>query len=288
MYINSGYLNNSRIDFMDKSKPLIVGSSGTYHLFTRFKLPTYRPKGRLDFQLIYIASGKAHFYFQEDREEIVSAGHMVLYRPKEMQKYVYYAEDHPEVYWVHFTGHQVKQILRKYGLPVSDHVFYAGISLDYQTVFRKMIQELQRCRPNYEEMLTLLLQEIFILIGRQTDCGKTLNNYMRNEMEQAACYFHEHYNENISIEHYAALRHMSTCWFIRNFKQYNGMTPLNYILNVRIAQAKQLLETTDYNITEISYIIGYDNPLYFSRLFKKQIGLSPSEYRKQLPNNIIT
>ena len=98
MYVNSGYLNNSLVDFMDKSRPLIVGSCGTYHLFTRPRLPTYRPKGRIDYQLLYISAGKAHFYFKKDEETIVTAGHMVLYRPKEMQRYVYYAEDQTEVY----------------------------------------------------------------------------------------------------------------------------------------------------------------------------------------------
>ena len=63
MYINSAYLNNSTLDIKDKSKPLIVTSCGTYHLYTRPKLPTWRPRGRLDFQLLYIAAGKAHFFF---------------------------------------------------------------------------------------------------------------------------------------------------------------------------------------------------------------------------------
>ena len=60
---------------------------GTYKLYTRPKLPTCRPRGRLDFQLIYIAAGKAHFHFGRNSEEetIVHAGHMVLYRPKEAQ-----------------------------------------------------------------------------------------------------------------------------------------------------------------------------------------------------------
>ena len=62
MYINTGYLNNSHMDFKDKSQPLIIGSCGTYRLTTHPKLPTYRPKGRLDFQIIYIASGKGHFH----------------------------------------------------------------------------------------------------------------------------------------------------------------------------------------------------------------------------------
>ena len=49
MYLNCGYMNNSAIDFKDKSKPLIVGSCGTYRLLTKPKLPTYRPRGRLDY-----------------------------------------------------------------------------------------------------------------------------------------------------------------------------------------------------------------------------------------------
>lgn len=107
MYLNSGYLNNSRLPFKDKSAPLIVGSCGTYRLRTRDRLPTKRPRGRLDYQLLYVASGKTHFIINgKDRE--VSAGHMVLYLPRQEQDYVYYGKDKPEVYWVHFTGSDVK------------------------------------------------------------------------------------------------------------------------------------------------------------------------------------
>ena len=63
MYVNSAYWHNKVLDFKDKSKPIMVCSCGTYHLFTRPKLPTHRPRGRLDWQILYIASGKAHFYF---------------------------------------------------------------------------------------------------------------------------------------------------------------------------------------------------------------------------------
>ena len=75
---------------------------------------------------------------------------------------------------------------------------------------------------------------------------------------------------------------MSISWFIRNFKEYTGSTPAQYLLSLRISNAQTLLESTSYNITEIANIVGYDNPLYFSRIFKKQIGMSPSEFRKQL------
>lgn len=282
MYTNSAYLNNSRIDFKDKSRPLIVGSCGTYRLYTRPKLPTYRPRGRLDYQLLYVAAGKAHFHF-DGKEEIVTAGHMVLYRPKEVQKYEYYGKEQTEVYWVHFTGSDVKNILRKYGISDSTRVFYVGSALEYQNLFRMMIQELQMCREDYQELLAMMLRHMFILIHRQLNSTKKIDNsFVMEEIDIATIYFNEHYNEEISIEEYAASRNMSTSWFIRNFKKYTGSTPMQYILSIRISNAESLLEATEYNMTEISNIVGYENPLYFSRIFKKMKGLSPSEYRKRI------
>lgn len=93
MYMNTGYLNQSHQDFKDKRQPLVVGSCGCYRLSTYPKLPTYRPRGRLDYQIIYIASGKGYFHFDSpENETIVPAGNIVLFRPKELQKYEYYGK----------------------------------------------------------------------------------------------------------------------------------------------------------------------------------------------------
>lgn len=283
MYTNSGYLNNSLVDFKDKSRPLIVGSCGTYRLYTHPKLPTFRPRGRLDFQLLYIASGKTHFYFEEGKDTVVSAGNMVLYRPKEPQKYVYYGSEQAEVYWVHFTGSNVRNILKSYGITNDMRVIPAGTLLEYSRIFKQMIQELQQCRAGYEELLAMLLRQIFIIINRQLTKESTLkSDYLDTEMELALEYFNTNYNKDLNIDDYAASRGMSVSWFIRTFKQYAGTTPMQYIVALRITNAQMLLETTNYNVTEIGNFVGYDNPLYFSRIFKKQKGFSPSEYRKQL------
>jgi len=284
MYTSNAYLNNHTLDsdVKDKSKPLIVTSCGTYHLYTRPKLPTWRPKGRLDFQLLYIASGKAHFHI-DGEEKIVTAGHMVLYRPKEPQKYEYYGEDQTEVFWVHFTGGNVTNILNSYGLTKDKKVFYCGSDLEYKNHFRSMIQELQMCKEDYSEMLEMHLRQIFIKLHRYFNTvSKVDNSQIAEEIDKAMLYFAEHYNEAICIEDYAEKHHMSTSWFIRNFKQYTGSTPMQYILSKRIYNAEALLLDGQYNITEISNIIGYENPLYFSRIFKKVKGISPSEYRKHI------
>ena len=282
MYINNGYLNNTRLPIKDKSRPLIVGSCGIYRLKTVEKLPTWRPRGRLDWQLLYVASGKAHFYFG-DEEQIVSAGHMILYLPKQEQHYEYCAKDKPEIYWVHFTGSNVRNILKHFEIPLDGNVFYSGAPSDYQTLFKEMIHELQNCRVGYEELLEMYLRQIFLLIQRTRQEQKpTVNTFVQEEMEHAMRYFQEHYNEAIVIEDYAQSRGMSVSWFLRNFKQTTKTSPMQYILNLRINNAVSLLENTDYNVTEIGAIVGYDNPLYFSRIFKKQKGVSPTDYRKLL------
>lgn len=281
MYINSGYLNNSRTDFKDNSTPLVVGSCGTYRLKTRPNLPTYWQKGRRDYQILYVANGKTHFWF-DGKEEIVSTGHMVLYKPEEIQKYVYYLEDNPEVFWIHFTGSDVKNILAYHGISLDEHVFYCGVLPDYKALFRKIIQELQLCRYGYEDYIASLFNDILLLVDRQQHEQKKATGDVQEQIERAAAYFNENYNTKISIDDYAESLHISTNWFIHNFKQYAGMSPAQYILSLRMVNAQSLLERTTYNIKEISEIVGYENPLYFSRVFKKEIGKSPAQYRKEM------
>ena len=285
MYANTAYLNNTLHAIKDKSKPLIVTSCGTYRLYTKPKLPTLRPRGRVDYQLLYIAAGKAHFYF-DGKEQIITAGHMVLYRPKEPQKYDYFGEDQTEVYWVHFTGSDVKNILRSYGLTDDKRVFYCSSGLDYQNLFRTMINELQMCKEKYSEMLEMYLKQVFIMLERYfANAARIEPIRVIEEIDKATKYFNEHYNEDINIEEYTQKNYVSISWFIRAFKQCTGSTPMQYILSKRISNAETLLLDHSYNITEIAQIVGYDNPLYFSRIFKKIKGLSPSEYRKNINTN---
>ena len=108
-----------------------------------------------------------HISILMEKEEIVSAGNMVLYRPKEEQRYYYYGADHPEVYWVHFTGNNVKNILRKYGIVDGVHVIYSGVSMEYKHLYMNMIEELQLRKDDYEELLVYYFMQLLILLHRQ-------------------------------------------------------------------------------------------------------------------------
>ena len=266
--------------FREKKLPLRILSAGTYKLYSVPRLPTLRPRGRVDWQIIYIAAGKGHFIL-DGKEVIVPAGSMVLFQPKQVQDYFYFGKDKTQVWFVHFTGREVRNILRHYEIPTDGYILHTGISREYEDLFRRMRDELVRCSWGYEEMLTYLFRELLMTMHRRmTENAPRVSGFIQDEIDRARVYFDEHYNEEISIEQYAVSRNMSTSWFNRSFRSAVGTSPMQYILDVRIRNAQTLLETTDYSVTSIAALVGYENPMYFSRLFRKAKGLSPSKYRK--------
>lgn len=279
MFVNAAYLNNSTIAVADESKPLIVTSCGNYKVKKRAEFRTSRPKGRKDYQLLYIAAGQGHFFIN-GQERVVSAGNIIVYLPGQPQEYVYYKDDKTDVFWVHFTGSDVEKIIDYYNIRLSENIIYIGTSPDYQWLFGQIIQEMQLCRPRFEELISLLLRNIFILISRNLIKANRADNSLENEVELAMHYFRENYRSEINVEDYALSRGMSASNFYRVFKQISGSTPLQYILKLRLSNAQNLLENSNLSIAEIASAVGYENPLYFSRLFNKHIGVSPSEYRK--------
>lgn len=282
MYINVAYVDDENPNLEDRTVPLRINNCGYYRVHTTPVIETPHPEGRNDYQLLYIATGKGHFYFKGSKTAtIVTKGNMILFRPKEPQVYYYYAEDKTEVYWVHFTGWKVEEYLDRYELPKEENVFFTGVSPDYPWIYNQIIRELQLQRENYEDMISLFMHHILLTINRYIKEGKQTKNDTINDIERAVHYFNENYNKPISIEQYAQEHLISVNWFIHSFKSIMKVPPMQYIVSLRMAAAKGYLENSNMNITEIANAVGYDNALYFSRLFRKHTGYSPSEYKRK-------
>lgn len=278
MYSNTGYCNNEDRDLVDMTVPVKINSCGAYRLITRPSMFTFRPTGRQDYQLIYVAAGQGHFWVDGQYKQ-VPAGGMFLYRPGQFQQYVYYLEDSPEIYWIHFTGSNADNLMTETGF-TQDSILLPGVSSEFPELFLRIIRELQVTRPCFEDLMNLLFCQLLVLVRRRIEEGPRERRRAQKEIEQAVHYFHENFSHAIEIEDYARSQHMSMCWFIRSFKQYMGVPPLKYLTSIRIARAKELLSGTDIPVSEIGELVGYDNPLYFSKIFKKNTGLSPREYRR--------
>ena len=281
MYINVAYVDDENPNVEDLTVPLKINNCGYYRIHSGPDIETPHPEGRNDYQLLYIAAGKGYFYFKgSETATVVTKGHMVLFRPKEPQVYNYYVEDKTEVYWIHFTGSKIEEYLDSYELPKDENVFFTGVSPDYPWFYNQIIRELQLQRANYEDVIKLFLHHIFLTINRYIKESQQIKNNTINDIERAIHYFNENYAKPISIEQYAEEHLMSVNWFIHSFKSVMKVPPMQYITQLRIAAAKGYLENSTKTIAEIAAAVGYDNALYFSRIFKKRTGMTPSAYRE--------
>ena len=281
MYINVAYVDDENPNVEDLTVPVKINNCGYYRIHSGPDIETPHPEGRNDYQLLYIAAGKGYFYFKgSETATVVTKGHMVLFRPKEPQVYNYYAEDKTDVYWVHFTGNKIEEYLDSYELPKDENVFFTGVSPDYPWIYNQIIRELQLQRANYEDVIKLFLHHIFLTINRYIKESQQIKNDTINDIERAIHYFNENYAKPISIEQYAEEHLMSVNWFIHSFKSVMKVPPMQYITQLRIAAAKGYLENSTKTIAEIAAAVGYDNALYFSRIFKKRTGMTPSAYRE--------
>ena len=96
-----------------------------------------------------------------------------------------------------------------------------------------------------------------------------------------AQYLHEHYAEKLSLELLAEMAGYSKQTLIHKFRERYGKTPIEYLTAVRINQAKLLLVNTHRSVGQIAKLCGYENTYYFSNTFKKQVQMSPLQFRQK-------
>lgn len=258
--------------------PAVVASCGFQKFITKDQLVD-RPAGRADYNIIYITKGKG--YFTTQGQTIVACpGDVFLYLPGVPQHYIFKGEDSTELYWMHISGYAIGEQLDKLGL--SQNPFYhVGIDPTIIGLYKKIIREMQLKDPGYDQLSSGLLTVLLSLYARKTVYAKSNSSVLiDSDVREAINMMHYKYNEEYSAEYYADLCNLSLSRFIHKFKDATGMSPLEYIIRIRIDEAKRLLHSTSYNVSEISVIVGYENPLYFSRVFKKETGVSPVVYRK--------
>ena len=125
------------------------------------------------------------------------------------------------------------------------------------------------------------LMRIESALARQNGLGSAAQRFVR----RAIAFIHAHFTEPVSREDIASHVAVSPDYLTDCFRQEMGVTPMTYLTRYRIQQAQKLLDTTGLNITEIAMETGFSDVSHFTRLFKREVGVSPHTYRRgQRPN----
>lgn len=153
----------------------------------------------------------------------------------------------------------------------------------------QMNLEATSTHPGRYFMLRSLLTQMILLLYRmlnekEEDYREGFyfeSNGHQYVVEQIVDYMHQHYNEKISLDQIAANMYLSPFYISRIFKNELQDTPINYLITLRMEKACELLaQDSRLAIQDIARSVGYDDAYYFSKLFKKHYGISPSNYRK--------
>jgi Response regulator containing CheY-like receiver domain and AraC-type DNA-binding domain len=119
------------------------------------------------------------------------------------------------------------------------------------------------------------LSQYYQLIEDESLSGQTAEQ----TMEYVRTYLRKHYNEQIDLSSIAFKLGVSSAYLTKLFNKYEKCSPIKYLTDLRLVEAKHLLYNTTLTIKEISERVGYQNQFYFSRVFRKIYKISPTEYR---------
>lgn len=145
-----------------------------------------------------------------------------------------------------------------------------------------LLRELEAKPSQYETVCTYLLQVLLIKLLRTRALPVSIEPARRGNRECAAArrYIDEHYAEPITLEALAELSHVNKYYLVHTFSKEYGITPINYLIDRRIRESKYLLSNTNHSLSQISHVLGFSSPSYFSQSFRRLTGISPMEYRK--------
>ena len=254
--------------------PLIVNLvNDCFTNFEPFSYDTYNSVGRDDYFLIYVTDG----IFSTKINNTVfhlKKGAVVLYPPK--YKYHFWGEPPSKYLCAHFTGSHAEKILTDLGFTLEPYVLESEFSPKIKSLFDKMVEQDITNAPYLQYSLSCVFEEILLTIA----VGKVRNSGYRT-LKTSIKYIHANFTDKIKIPDLAQLEGLSNSRYITLFSKEFGKTPSEYILGLRLARACDLLTTTDMEISLVGADSGYSDQYFFSKIFKKHIGISPLEYRKK-------
>lgn len=153
---------------------------------------------------------------------------------------------------------------------------------------REMLREIEFKAVGYElicqDLLEVLILRLMRHAGLQFLPTKTEHRKPgRKPSKECAAvrhYIDNHFKENINLDMLSELVHVNKYYMVHSFTKEYGISPINYLISRRIEESKYLLSDTDHSLSQISHMLGFSSPSYFSQSFRRLEGMSPMEFRR--------
>ena len=232
-----------------------------------------------------IIYGKANIYFYEDirilgeQEFPVSQLHL-------LEQYI----EHNEIFKVKNLVQEIfsEELVKKYGSAYLRIMWIRILNLLLHHYERRgrNAAEIEKMLQNYNlldriQSLQEIRQKIIEMVMECVSTESVADANARSKIQMAIGYIQEHFAENLTVNVLAEHYGMSPNYFSSMFKKEMSRSAVNYITELRINQARELLYHSELSVVDISKKVGYEDSQYFFRVFKKYLGMTPLQYRKE-------
>lgn len=241
-----------------------------------------REKGSLDWLLLYTTKGDGLVAAGEDVLHLKTGDIVVI--PQGVAHDYSIAPDAPEweLIWAHFLPRSHWQIL--FNWPSTGNVRHLRIGAGelHDSVFT-ILQEMDACYRSplvdNEDFAMNALERALLLCGRDNPTSQQAR--IEPRIRKAMVFLAEHKGTPMNIGDVARHCGLSVSRLFHLFRDQVGTTPVEFLEQQRINHAKELLELSHFNVSEIAFQAGFASQAYFSRRFSRRLGISPLEYRKR-------
>jgi len=237
-----------------------------------------RRKGSDDYILLYSLGGKGYIENSSGKMEL-NPNQFIIIPPQLFHRYQADLENPWTLYWVHFSSNKLKEFNEDFK---SDR-FYQPTNLHYNQkildvwaqMFASLADGYNTSTIAYANLCLYRFLSFFLFPDKKYSLEE-----QSDPLDQSIIFMRKNIEKRLTTEDIAQRFQYSSSHYTAIFKRKTGMSPIDYFIRLKIHFACQLLTQTDLKIKEIADRIGYDDPYYFSRLFKQVMGQSPKAYKK--------
>jgi AraC-like DNA-binding protein len=208
----------------------------------------------------------------------VDAGQVVIIPPGSPHSYGADPDNPWTLWWVHLAGAHLSDFLSAAGITASAHVRHVSDSFRAVALVEEIVRWMDK-DSTQGSLVSAAGAAWHLLALLATD--QPTADARSSVIEKARDYLRNHLDERVSLADLAAMASMSTSHFSVLFRRQIGFPVLKYQTQLRMARARELLDTSDRPVSVIAHLVGYDDPFYFSRQFRAVHRATPLQYRAQ-------
>ncbi|WP_293269080.1 AraC family transcriptional regulator [Neptunomonas sp.] len=233
-----------------------------------------------DYLMIYCLDGEGELTLDHETFKIKAGD--IIFLPRGTAHAYKASELTPwTIYWIHFSGEQSEAFIDYLAVRENNFILPLGI----HARLTSDIESLLECRQSSYNLSAFvhaanLLRQILTHVARLQPLAKQQKAAHNFDLELIHSLMQTRAHEQLDLDTLAETANLSKFHFIKKYKELTGTTPINHFIHLKIERACHLLDVTTKSINEISFAVGYEDAYYFSRIFKKIMGISPSQYRR--------